>query len=205
MMLAIAITTVAAMVTITNIRSNNAYSGGEQALANAESGAENALQRLLRDPGYTGESLTLPNGAATISVTGTMTKTITSVGSIDNARIAFGGGVTAIEGGFDSFNPIEIIQAQVRVTNSVIENNANGLSLTGRNGRGFNTAAAIFVRGAQPVIVDNIIQNDKGDAISIDANSLNAINIPDWGLSRGTSNAFNQFADNDGPLVQVRS
>jgi hypothetical protein len=84
MMLAIAVTTVAAMITITNIRTNNAYSGGEQALANAESGAENALQRLLRDPGYTGESLALPNGAATISISGASVKTIVSEGTVNN-------------------------------------------------------------------------------------------------------------------------
>ena len=35
-------------------------------------------------------------------------------------------------------------------------------------------AATIYVIGAQPVIVNNIIRNNAGDAISINANSLNA-------------------------------
>ena len=84
MMLVITLATVAATITIVNIRSNSSFASGEQALANADSGAENALQRLLRDPTYTGETVSFANGAATISVTGTTGKTITSVGSIDN-------------------------------------------------------------------------------------------------------------------------
>lgn len=50
----------------------------------AETGMENALLRLLRDPSYTGETLTLPNGTATITVTGSSTKTISSVGRSGN-------------------------------------------------------------------------------------------------------------------------
>ncbi|HSX35446.1 MAG TPA: hypothetical protein VLH84_00765 [Patescibacteria group bacterium] len=79
-MMSITITTAAATVTIINIRSNSASAGGEQALANADSGAENALQRLLRDPAYAGETVALANGTATISVSGTTMKTIVSRG-----------------------------------------------------------------------------------------------------------------------------
>lgn len=52
----------------------------------AVSGMENAALRLLRDTTYAGETLTLPLGTATITVTGSGTKTITSVGSYGNFK-----------------------------------------------------------------------------------------------------------------------
>ena len=127
----------------------------------------------------------------------------TSSGSIDDALITYGGGTTTIEGGFDQFNAIEIHQAQVRITNSTIENNANGLAATSRNGRETNAAATIFVLGAQPVIVNNIFVDNLGATISIDANSLDANVIPDWGRSTGAIDRFSQFDDNYGPLVRL--
>jgi hypothetical protein len=50
----------------------------------AESGAENALLRLLRDPFYTGETITVDSGTAVTTVSGTTTKTITSTGTSGN-------------------------------------------------------------------------------------------------------------------------
>ncbi|MBI2481187.1 MAG: hypothetical protein HYV60_21875, partial [Planctomycetia bacterium] len=84
----------------------------------------------------------------------------TSTGNFDHATVSFGGGRTPIEGGFDDFNAIEIHQAEVRVANSLIEDNAFGKSNGNRNGRGRNTGATVFVRGAQPTIVNNIIRNN---------------------------------------------
>lgn len=52
----------------------------------AESGMENALLRLLRDPSYVGETLTSTEGTAVVTVTGTTTKTITSVGTVGNFK-----------------------------------------------------------------------------------------------------------------------
>lgn len=49
---------------------------GQHALLLAESGAENALLRLLRNPTYTGETLTMNGGTATIVVSGTNPKII---------------------------------------------------------------------------------------------------------------------------------
>jgi hypothetical protein len=57
--------------------SSREFVSGGEALAIAESGVENAMIRLLRDPNYAGESLTLPNGTATIVVTNGANKTIT--------------------------------------------------------------------------------------------------------------------------------
>lgn len=52
----------------------------------AESGVENALLRLLRDPNYNGETLPVGDGSVTITITGTTTKTITAVGTNGNFK-----------------------------------------------------------------------------------------------------------------------
>lgn len=86
MMVIITLTTVAATITIVNVRSNNAFADGQQALSYAESGAENALMRLMRNPAYTGETITFADGTVTISVSGTTSKTIVSEGTSGNHR-----------------------------------------------------------------------------------------------------------------------
>lgn len=53
----------------------------------AESGAENAILRLLRDPGYTGENITMPDGTeVTISVQLTPAMVITSQSEADQIQ-----------------------------------------------------------------------------------------------------------------------
>ena len=86
MIVAMTITLGAVAVTIINIRSNTSYTNGEIALQNAQSGVENAMIRLERDPNYTGESMPTSSGSATITISGTSTKTIVSVGSIGNFK-----------------------------------------------------------------------------------------------------------------------
>jgi hypothetical protein len=83
---AIIITTGAAAVTVANLQSATEYSRGEQALQVAESGVDNALLRLVRDPAYTGETLTVGSGTATITVSGSPSYTITSVGRVGDFR-----------------------------------------------------------------------------------------------------------------------
>lgn len=61
-------------------------SSGSTARDIAESGAENAILMLLRNPSYTGESLALNGGTATISVTGADPVQITSIGEIGAYR-----------------------------------------------------------------------------------------------------------------------
>ena len=126
-----------------------------------------------------------------------------STGSFDHATITYAGGISSTEGSFNNFNAVEIYQATVRIADSILERNAGGADSTNRNGRGSNAAAAIYVIGAQPVIVNNIIRNNAGDAIDINANSLNAINVPDWGRQTGALGRFTQFDDNYGPLVRL--
>ena len=125
----------------------------------------------------------------------------TSSGSIDNALIAFGGGSTPIQGRFANFNTVEIHQAEVRIADSVFEyNTSNATGDDFRNGRNTATDALIFVRGAQPVIVGNTIWNNDAPAISIDANSMQAVGLIDWGRSRGETEAYDEYQDNNGPL-----
>ena len=83
-----AVTVIITMAAVTMIVvTSSGISGFEQsniAYDVAEAGAENALLRLLRDPSYTGETLTVGDGTATITMTGSGTQTITSVGRFNN-------------------------------------------------------------------------------------------------------------------------
>ncbi len=137
-----------------------------------------------------------------------------SVGSIDRARIFYAGGETPIEGDFATFNPVEVHQADVRIAKSVFQFNDDGTGRGGnRNGRGSNGPATIFVRGAQPIIVDNIIRDNAGHIISINANSMQATVQADYGRSTGLADAglvlrrnydaYTTLGDNFGPLVRL--
>ncbi|HQX50410.1 MAG TPA: DVUA0089 family protein, partial [Planctomycetaceae bacterium] len=133
----------------------------------------------------------------------------TSNGSIDHAIIRYGGGKTPIEGDFAEFNVVEVHQATFRLTDSRLEFNASGVGPAGlsatRNGRGSNSAATVFVRGAQPTIVGNEFRDNSSTGsyiISIDVNSLNSFEHPDAGRSTGLIDRFSKFDDNLGPLVR---
>lgn len=84
MIVAITITSGAIIIILTNSLSATKFDQGNETYYIAESGAENALIRLLRDPNYTGETLAIDSGNATISISGTNPKIITSIGKIDN-------------------------------------------------------------------------------------------------------------------------
>ncbi|WP_198000304.1 Calx-beta domain-containing protein [Gimesia alba] len=127
----------------------------------------------------------------------------TSHGSIDHAVIAYAGGVVPIEGFSDSFNAIEVHQADLRITNTLFENNDSGASTTNRNNLGRNEATTIFVRGAQPIIVNNSFVNNNGSVIDINANSLKSNIVTDYGRSTGVVDSFDELAGNSGPLVRL--
>ena len=124
-----------------------------------------------------------------------------SKGSIDHAVIQYAGGTVPIAGGFDAFNPVEIQQADVRIADTLFQNNASGAASTDRNGLLGNDGATIFVRGAQPVIVDNEFLNNQGYIISVNANALNNNIVPDWGDSTGSLNPVTVNYQNRGPLI----
>ncbi len=64
---------------IIQLQSGRQVTSAQEALIIAESGMENALIRLLRNPNYTGETLTFPDATATITVTGTAPNKIVTV------------------------------------------------------------------------------------------------------------------------------
>lgn len=83
---AIILTTSAVAVVIANTQAGARQTQGEKALAIAETGADNAIMRLTRDPAYAGETLTIGNGTATITLSGSPTITITSRGQLGDFR-----------------------------------------------------------------------------------------------------------------------
>ncbi len=125
-----------------------------------------------------------------------------SLGSVDHALITYAGGITPVEGGFSSFNAVEIQQADVRLTNSVLEKNADGSEAPRNNVRFNNDEGTIYVRGAQPVIVNNIIRDGGGAAISINANALNSDLVHDWGRNTGELSRTGDFLGNQGALIR---
>ncbi len=123
--------------------------------------------------------------------------------SLDYAVIAGAGGDTRIEGGFATFNPIEVHQADLRLTNSKFEFNADGQDdVSGdRVGRSTNAPGTVFVRGATPIIVNNQFLGGEGAAITIDINSLSFHSVEDKGRSTGPLNLVEAFG-NAGPMVR---
>jgi hypothetical protein len=133
--------------------------------------------------------------------------------SIDEALIAYAGGLNRIEGSFASFNPIEIHEADARVANTEFEFNDigfGGQAPAERFGRGANAPGNIFVRGAQPVIIDNIVHDNETAFINVNANAMNSDRVVD--LGRQIGNHFNDLnllvgrkighLDNNGLLVR---
>ncbi len=130
-------------------------------------------------------------------------------GSFDHVTFAGGGGATRVQGGFASFNTIEVHQAELRVANSRFEENADGRSFVNdpldvradRIGRGDNASGTIFVRASQPVIINNEFVNGNGPVASFDVNSFTWQEVTDTGRSTGLLDAF-EANGNSGPLVQ---
>ena len=125
--------------------------------------------------------------------------------SLDYARLAYAGGVTLLDSTLRAFNTIEIHQADARIAHTLFENNGDGFGGQGpgtRLGRLSNEQATIFVRGAQPVIIDNIFRGNKGSAITIDANSMVDDLMPDPGRQTGEADRNPNYEVNRGPLLR---
>lgn len=85
MIIAIMVTSAATSLILINSRNTQKMEGGEIAFQIAESGIENGLLRLLRNPNYTGENnLSIGNGTVDIVVTGSNPYTITSTATGGN-------------------------------------------------------------------------------------------------------------------------
>jgi hypothetical protein len=126
--------------------------------------------------------------------------------NVDHAYIAFGGGNdNRIEGTFTGFNVIELHQAKTRIANSIIEQNALGTGGQGpatRFGRGINEGATIFVRGSQPILLNNIIRDNADVAININADAFTHQYISDPGRTTGDIDQVSLYRDNRGPLIR---
>lgn len=126
--------------------------------------------------------------------------------SIDQALIAYAGGIAGVAGGSVAFNPIELHQAHGRIAHTTFEFNASGV-LAGhgtRSGLGPNEPAVIFVAGSQPVIVNNVFRDNVAAntaAISFDANALNSVPMEDFGRQSGLIDTIIHPPANVGPLV----
>lgn len=86
--ISITVTSAAVIMVMVNSLSGMKFQQGEIAYEIAQSGADNAVLRLLRNPAYTGEIVAVGSGTATIEVTGSGTSgspfVITSTGVIGN-------------------------------------------------------------------------------------------------------------------------
>jgi len=80
MTVAITVTVASVALSIDSSRAVSKMEVSGMAASVAESGIENALLRLLRNPGFTGETLPVGDGTVTITVTGTNPIIITSTG-----------------------------------------------------------------------------------------------------------------------------
>ena len=80
------VTSAAVIFVIVNSQAASNLQSGEETYAIAESGAENGILRLVRDPNYGGETLTVGMGSTVITVSGSGTKTIVSEGVRGNFR-----------------------------------------------------------------------------------------------------------------------
>jgi GEVED domain/Matrixin len=127
-----------------------------------------------------------------------------STGSFDYTLLTYAGGIIPTDGDFAGFNAIEVHQADLRLTHSIVEQNADGTGGTApadRFGRTANAPGTIFVRGAQPVILGNIVRDNQGALLTINVNSLNSDYLDDYGRSRGLALRFPGFESNQGPLI----
>ncbi len=124
--------------------------------------------------------------------------------SIDNARIIGAGGAVRAEGDLIGVNAVEVHQGKLRLTNSRVEESANGANGLGgdRFGRGAQSPGAVFARGSQPVIAGNIFIGNDAPALNFDVNSLNYVYVNDTGRSTGALGRVVDAPENQGPLVR---
>ena len=82
--IAVTITTAAVVIIMSGNVSATSLEQGTRAYYVSEAGVENALIRILRDPSYTGETLTIDDGSVQVTVTGSGPYVILSKGVVGN-------------------------------------------------------------------------------------------------------------------------
>ncbi len=124
--------------------------------------------------------------------------------SLDHVRVTGAGGGARIDGKLSFFNPIEVHQGDLRLTNSRVEESGTGFAAgdSDRTGMQTHEAAVIFVRGAQPTIASNTFINNDAVAMNFDLNSLDNTYVSDPGTSIGRLEKVQGTSlGNQGPLV----
>jgi hypothetical protein len=86
MIIAIIVTTASIALVLNSSSGTDKVYQGTNALDIAESGAETAMIKLLRNPAYSGETLTVGDGQAEVTITGSNPKTIISIGTLNNFK-----------------------------------------------------------------------------------------------------------------------
>ena len=126
--------------------------------------------------------------------------------SLDHVQVTYGGGVTPLESDFAAFNALELHQAEARIRNSVFQSNADGATGTTSPATRFglyeNEPGTIFVRGSQPIILDNQFEGNAGAVININTNAINSRLLVDRGRSTGDADQQTDYLDNQGPLIR---
>ncbi len=100
--IALTVATAAVSIMLNVSHATNRVEGNITASQVAESGIENALLRLLRNPSYTGETLQVGDGTVVITVTGSNPKTVTAIGTLYShtktveATVTFTNGIMSV-------------------------------------------------------------------------------------------------------------
>lgn len=84
MIVVITITSAAVTVAFVNALSTSVFEQSHIARSVSEAGLETALVKLLRNPDYTGETITIDQATVTVQVSGSSPKVITSEGRLGN-------------------------------------------------------------------------------------------------------------------------
>ena len=130
----------------------------------------------------------------------------TSNVSFDHVQLSYAGGISLLDGGLArGFLPLELQQAEGRITNSRFEFNdqgQDGAGPAGRFGRLAVTESTIMVRGSQPIIVGNTFVDNRGSIIDIDIESMGGNYRRDIGRQTGEIERISVLDDNYGPMIR---
>ncbi|HBV63757.1 MAG TPA: peptidase, partial [Rhodopirellula sp.] len=126
--------------------------------------------------------------------------------SFDHVQLSYAGGISLLDGGLArGFLPLELQQAEGRITNSRFEFNdqgQDGAGPAGRFGRLAVTESTIMVRGSQPIIVGNTFVDNRGSIIDIDIESMGGNYRRDIGRQTGEIDRIGVLDDNYGPMIR---
>ena len=125
--------------------------------------------------------------------------------SVDYGVVGAHGGTAKVECSLAGFDATEIHHATARGAQSQLAQSGGGTGGQApeeRLGRGFNAPGTIFIRGAQPVIVGNLIRGGLGPALNVNPGALSSDLVVDLGRMTGDSDRIAAHGDNQGALIR---